>query len=278
MIDQHNHTRFSSDGTAQPETMLEAAAAIGIRYLAITDHADFAPSDPCIDPASYLPALERCRDNVWGIRLGIGVELGIQVCHAPQVAAFLRGRDFDFVIASMHRACGLDIADGSFHRGRSIEEAWSDFLDDTLASMNACPDFDTLGHFDILSRYDATRGTTPSAAHADKLDAVLNWLIAHGKCLELNTSARRYEVGRMHPSEEILKRYVELGGRRVTIGSDAHRPNSVGTGVFEMLRLLRDCGIEAVPFFLQRRALLIPVGELMNEAGCGGRRGEGVNV
>ncbi|HOT29642.1 MAG TPA: histidinol-phosphatase HisJ family protein [Candidatus Ozemobacteraceae bacterium] len=277
MIDQHNHTRFSSDGTAHPETMLEAAGAVGIRYLAITDHADFAPSDPCIDPAAYLPALERYRDNPWGIRLGIGVELGIQVCHAPQVAAFLRGRNFDFVIASMHRACGLDIADGSFHRGRSVETAWSDFLDDTLASMNACPDFDTLGHFDILSRYDATRGTAPSEAHAEKLDAVLAWLIAHGKCLELNTSARRYEVGHMHPSEKILKRYVELGGTRVTIGSDAHRPNSVGTGVFEMLRLLRDSGIETLPFFLQRRATMIPIGKLMDEAGRDGRRREGAD-
>lgn len=247
--------------------MLEAAAAVGIRYLAFTDHADFAPSDPCIDPGSYLPTLERYRDNAWGIRLGIGVELGIQVGHAPRVAAFLQGRTFDFVIASMHRACGLDIADGSFHRGRTVETAWSDFLDDTLASMRACPDFDTLGHFDILSRYDATRKTAPSDIHAEKLDAVLNWLIAHGKCLELNTSARRYEVGHMHPSEKILKRYVELGGTRVTIGSDAHRPNSVGTGVFEMLRLLRDFGIGAVPFFLKRQATMIPVEDLMDDPG-----------
>lgn len=258
--------------------MLEAAAAVGIRYIAITDHADFAPSDPCIDADAYLPALERYRDNAWGIRLGIGVELGIQVGHAPRVAAFLRGRNFDFVIASMHRACGLDIADGSFHRGRSVETAWSDFLDDTLASMNACPDFDTLGHLDILSRYDATRGTAPSAAHGDKLDAVLTWLIANGKCLELNTSARRYEVGRMHPSEIILERYIRLGGTRVTIGSDAHRPNSVGTGVFEMLRLLRDSGIETIPFFLNRRPTMIHVGDLMCEAGRDGRHREGVDV
>lgn len=245
--------------------MLEAAAGVGIRYFAFTDHADFAPSDPCIEPESYLGCLEKFRVNEWGIRLGIGVEVGIQVGHAASVAAFLQGRDFDFVIASMHRACGLDIADGSFHRGRSIETAWSDFLDDTLASMKACPDFDTLGHFDILARYDSTRGTAPSDTHAGKLDAVLSWLIEHGKCLELNTSARRYDVGRMHPSEAILKRYAELGGKRVTIGSDAHRPNSVGAGVFEMLRLLCGCGIDAVHFFLKRQPERICIDQLVDD-------------
>lgn len=255
--------------------MLEAAAGVGIRYLAFTDHADFMPSDPCLDPGAYFMHLERCRINEWGILLGIGVEVGIQVDHAAPVAAFLQGKNFDFVIASMHRACGADLADGSFHRGRNMETAWSDFLDDTLASMKACPDFDALGHLDILTRYDATRGTAPSPAHAEKLDAVLNWLIEHEKCLELNTSARRYDVGRMHPSEEILKRYIELGGRRVTIGSDAHRPGSVGAGVAEVLLLLRDSGIDVVHFFLKRQARMIPVEELLKDNGqfTGGEEG-----
>ncbi|HEY9070881.1 MAG TPA: histidinol-phosphatase HisJ family protein [Candidatus Ozemobacteraceae bacterium] len=265
MIDQHIHTRFSADGTADPETMLEAAAGVGIRYLAFTDHADFAPSDPCIQPESYFRTLGRHRDNDQGIQLAVGVEIGIQVSHASAVAAFLDGRPFDFVIASMHRACGLDIADGSFHRGRSVDRAWSDFLDDTRASMEACPDFDTLGHLDILARYDATRGTAPAPSHTDKLDAVLAWLIAHGKCLELNTSARRYEVGRMHPSEAILRRYAALGGKRLTIGSDAHRPNSLGAGVSEMLRLARDCGIGEILFFLKRRAIPLGIDRLLDD-------------
>ncbi|HNW35417.1 MAG TPA: histidinol-phosphatase HisJ family protein [Candidatus Ozemobacteraceae bacterium] len=265
MIDQHCHTRFSADGTALPETMLEAAAAVGIRHLAFTDHADFAPSDPCIEPESYFRQLNRFRDNEWGIQLGVGVEVGIQVGHAASVEAFLKGRPFDFVIASMHRACGLDIADGSFHRGRSVETAWSDFLDDTLASMKACPDFDTLGHFDILTRYDATRGTRPTEAHAGKLDAVLTWLIKQEKCLELNTSARRYDVGRMHPAEDILQRYVALGGSRVTIGSDAHRPNSVGAGVSDVLRLLLSQGIDAVSFFIRRRSVVIDIKKCAEE-------------
>jgi len=265
MIDQHCHTRFSADGTALPGTMLEAAAAVDIRHLAFTDHADFAPSDPCIAPEAYFEQLNRLRDNEWGIQLGVGVEVGIQVGHAASVESFLAGRPFDFVIASMHRACGLDIADGSFHKGRSVETAWSDFLDDTLASMNACPDFDTLGHFDILTRYDATRGTRPGEIHAGKLDAVLTWLIEHEKCLELNTSARRYDVGRMHPAEDILRRYVALGGRHVTVGSDAHRPNSLGVGVSEMLQLLLAHGIETIPFFIQRKRIMINIKKYVNE-------------
>jgi histidinol-phosphatase (PHP family) len=53
-------------------------------------------------------------------------------------------------------------------------------------------------------------------------------LIETGKGIEINTSSFRYSMGDVRtPSSEILKRYKELGGEILTLGSDAHFPEHV---------------------------------------------------
>ena len=55
----------------------------------------------------------------------------------------------------------------------------------------------------------------------DVLDEILKEIILRDKCLEINTSAK----GTGHitvPDLEIIERYLSLGGKNFSLGSDAH--------------------------------------------------------
>ena len=49
------------------------------------------------------------------------------------------------------------------------------------------------------------------------------------------------------------------GGTRVTLGSDAHRPDHVGAHLVEALALLHEAGLTQVTQFVQRQARPQPV-------------------
>ena len=69
-------------------------------------------------------------------------------------------------------------------------------------------------------------------------------MIADGKGIEMNTSAKRHGLKDTMPSREILRLYRELGGEIITIGSDSHKPEHLGTYIEETKRLLKDMGFE----------------------------------
>lgn len=67
-------------------------------------------------------------------------------------------------------------------------------------------------------------------------------VIKNGKGIELNTSYHRYGLKDATPSVNILKRYRELGGDIITIGSDSHSPEQLGTYIENARQLLKSLG------------------------------------
>ena len=57
--------------------------------------------------------------------------------------------------------------------------------------------------------------------------------------MEINTSGVD-RVGDFLPSKAFLKRFKELGGEIVTVGSDAHDPSRVGQYTAEALEILKE--------------------------------------
>ena len=63
------------------------------------------------------------------------------------------------------------------------------------------------------------------------------------------------------PNVEILKWYVELGGERVTLGSDAHKPEDIGADLEVALDAARAAGLKYVTQFERRQASLVKIAE-----------------
>ena len=105
--------------------------------------------------------------------------------------------------------------------------------------MKVYKDYSVLGHLDVINRYDLL-GCYPFEKTEDIVAEILKLAIKDGKGIEVNTSSFRYGLPDLQPCRKILHLYKDLGGRILTIGSDAHYPNYVGAHIPEVMDILRD--------------------------------------
>lgn len=68
-----------------------------------------------------------------------------------------------------------------------------------------------------------------------------------GKGIEVNTQ------GMILPDAEVLRRFRELGGRYVTMGSDAHSARALGHGLPDGLRAIQDAGFTELTVYRHRK-------------------------
>jgi len=110
----------------------------------------------------------------------------------------------------------------------------------TLSAL-ADGDFDVLAHLTYISKTRAHPSPRPVRYedHREVIDEILRTLVRKGKGLEMNTSGVD-RCGDYLPPAAMLRRFRELGGEIVTIGSDAHRADRVGQYSFECCEILKD--------------------------------------
>jgi histidinol-phosphatase (PHP family) len=61
------------------------------------------------------------------------------------------------------------------------------------------------------------------------------------------------------PGEEIVKRFKDLGGEYITIGSDAHYADHLGAGIPEGMAIAERCGFKTVTLYQKREPIQIPI-------------------
>ena len=96
---------------------------------------------------------------------------------------------------------------------------------------------------DLITRYDKA-GTYSFEKLKPIFTEILKTVIADGKGIEVNTSSHRYGLSDLTPSRDILKLYRELGGTIITIGSDSHKPEHLGTFIDETKQELKTQGFK----------------------------------
>ena len=119
--------------------------------------------------------------------------------------------------------------------------------------------FDVLGHLDYVKRYlrrdwDAPMGAIEPAV----LDPILQALIDAGVVPEINTAGMRRPEAESYPSWSILRRYRELGGRAVSIGSDAHQSRDIGAAFGQVAERLQAIGFKGEAVFRERVCSIVP--------------------
>ena len=258
--DFHLHCCFSGDSDTPPETVARMGMERGLSALCFTDHydADYPYEDVCfeLDTEAYFAEISGVRDAYEGrLAVGIGVELGLQPQLGPLYRSYVGRYPFDFVIGSTHLVEGMDPYYASFWEERSPKEGICRFLEVTLENIRAFDDFDVYGHLDYIVRY-APEGMREFSYgdYGDLMDEILRFLISRGKGIEVNTGGYKAGLGCPNPCPEVLRRYRDLGGEIVTMGSDAHAAEYVGGFMDEARDVLRDCGFRYFTIFRGREA------------------------
>ena len=265
-FDQHLHSRFSQDGTPPIADIAAAALRRGMTAITITDHFDLCDAE--IGYQFYLDhesarreEFERVREQYAGrLEIGWGLEIG-HPYQMPDVAArFLESRSFDFILGSVHfLRDGSDIYLIDYDSPATIDRVFTEYFTDMLDLIDF-GGFDSLAHLDYPLRVMRGKIGEPTVLPWRHLiEPILEKLVEKGIALELNTRGFMDWKKRQEPEDWVLRRYYELGGRLITIGSDAHVSDAVGVAVPDAAQKAYDLGFREVAYYRNREPTLYPL-------------------
>lgn len=246
MFDTHVHTEYSSDSNMKIEEALKAAEYNNLS-LTFTEHMDIKypkKGDFTFNVEDYFREYSKFR----GDKLLLGIEIGMKEDAANESRSVVLDNKFDYVIGSIHLVDNMDLYYPEYYKDKSKEEAYSEYLKTMFGNFKQFDFVDSLAHIDYICRY---------AKYDDKelyyrefcdiIDEILKLIIDRGKCLELNTR-RLDNKEAIYSIINIYKRYMELGGKYITVGSDAHNPQTIGNNFDIATEIAQNCNLKIVHF------------------------------
>lgn len=272
-IDYHIHTAHSPDCAVPMEQQLRRAAEMGVTELCLTDHLELGLAmwnNEETDLVAYRDEYERLRDCFPGLTVKFGVEAGISCdeAHFPRLKQTMKSMDFDFVIASAHTLRGKNVLRDFPFEGDGMAQVCREYIPSITRRLKALdPDsYSCVGHIDFPWK-GALRLHLPRAEYRydyapDAMDELFRFLVEQGKCLELNTSPWA-----LAPAEELVKpdwlrRYVQLGGEFITIGSDSHRLENTGAFFREAVEWALFSGVKYLAVYDKMQPRFIPMAKI----------------
>ncbi len=267
MMDLHVHTDNSFDGHHSAMFLCEQAVHKGLRAIAFTDHMDidsYIPQQLNTRQVQAYFEISKARTAFQGKLLVLsGIELGQGIFDMALSEKTVYRFDYDFIIGSMHER--RDFTDYSQLK---YDEYTTDEIYDLLEKyaqdlyqLALWGHFDTMAHITYPLRYICGNYEIPInfSRFDDIMDEVFKTLIVKGKALEINTSGLRQKLRETMPGERYVKRFRELGGEYITIGSDAHYACDIGSGIQHGLELAQKCGFRYATFFQKREPMPVPI-------------------
>ena len=266
-LDSHLHTDFSHDSRVPLELYAAQAAQRGIREIAITDHVDFLPGAPGYEAFDFGERERVIRDAAerWAgkVTIRFGVELTYESRFEDEIREHLRSHSYDYSIGSVHAVLGSPYCHDrieAFATGITVAEAVAPYFVEVQAAIRSGL-FDTIGHLDQCKRWlrpwfsAADFATIPEA-----YEPLLLALVDSGTALEVNSSGLRDNTGETYPGPWVVRRFRELGGERVTVGSDAHMPQAFAFGLEEACEIVAAAGFNRLTLqrAVDRGDLILP--------------------
>lgn len=255
--DQHVHTSYSPDSDADIKEYLIQAKKLGLEYVIFTDHIDMDAIEiefqKHIDYKEYFKTMKQFEEE-YEIEIKVGVEIGYEKNCKDQIDELLDEHPFDFVIASIHYGDGKDFYLGDFYKGKLQYSSYMRYFEIMLEMVENFSNFDVLGHIDYIIRYAPFDNKIYELIQYKKIiDAILKTIIKKEKGIELNTSGLRGPLKTILPKEEVIVRYKELGGKIITVGSDAHLTKDYHADVLDEIDHLKNLGFNEISSFSKRK-------------------------
>ncbi len=239
--DIHTHTTFSEDGRSDIRDMVETAILEGLQTYGISEHLNYeyerlhlkikGKEPRPTDEKAYFSCIHKLQKEYKNrIFLLAGLEFGFDHHSRTQERYCRTAEQYkpDFIINSIHVCLGRDCYFPDFFERKSKEYAYNAYLYRVLESLDAAYPYDIVAHLGYCSRNAIY--PDPKLRYedfSDVLDEILKRIIAKGKILEVNTSAKTAGSPFL-PDTDILTRYYQLGGRYISFASDAHDVTRVG--------------------------------------------------
>ncbi|PJI09355.1 MULTISPECIES: histidinol phosphate phosphatase [Clostridium] len=246
IYDTHIHTLFSTDSKLNIEDAVNRAANDNIGMI-VTEHIDFnypVKGEFVFNVDEYFKKYEKYRND----KVMLGVEIGMTEEFKSHNKDLNDNYEFDYVLGSIHFVNNIDLYDKIMYKDTSKRDVFEDYFKAMINCLECHDYIDSLAHIDYISRY-ATYDDPEIhySEYSDYIDEVFKSIIDKGIVLEINTR-RLNKKDICDNMLAIYKRYNELGGKFVTIGSDSHDKDSIGMNFNNALEMAEACGLNPVYF------------------------------
>lgn len=266
LIDMHVHTDNSPDGNHTPMFICEKAVEKNLGAVAFTDHCEieafYSQKYDHMIFNSYFECMKAKSAFEGQLLVLIGLEVGQPLSNKELADKVVSEKPYDFILGSIHVPKGYNGADikGIPYAEIDVYKFMSDYFEELceIANWKGC---DSLAH--ITAPMRRIEGRLHIEFDYSKIqnatDKLLKEIIFNNKSLEINTSGLRQPIGKMMPEECIIRRYKELGGTNITIGSDAHAAQDVGEGLYDGIQMAKRCGFNHINFYVKREPMTIEI-------------------
>ena len=274
--DYHLHCEFSDDSNEPMENQVKRGIELGLNEMCFTDHVDYGIKRDWDDPAGievrhaiehgeevdlvlanvnypeYFKKLKEMKKQYSNqITIKQGLEFGIQSITVSDFEKLYNKYqdELDFVLFSMHQVNNLEFWTQDFQRGKTQKEYNDEYYQEIYKTMQMFKNYSCLAHLDLLARYDEN-GVYPFEYEKDIIAEILKLAIKDGKGIEINTSSWKYGLKDTQPCRAILHLYKDLGGKIITVGSDAHKTEFLADHIKDAYEILKnEIGIHEICTF-----------------------------
>lgn len=251
--DQHLHTHHSFDSEESFENYLNTYSP---DFFVTTEHLDL--KNPYDNGKDSIPDYQRYTDEVNQHALSNphttflkGIEVGYVDTHATLLNEFLKDKEYDIILLSIHQNGIFDYMDDDV-LDLNTSDLIHDYYSRMLDAVKSAEFGNVLTHFDYgMRRLDLSVDAFKSVAEPYLID-IFNTIIEKNIAFELNAKSF-IKYGNKELYEYAIPLYISLGGKLFTLGSDAHVAEDYELGFEEMRNLLIKHGISELAVYQKQK-------------------------
>jgi histidinol-phosphatase (PHP family) len=192
--------------------------------------------------------------------LRLGIEMDFVPGREDRIASQLDGRDWDFVVGSVHflRDHSLDTEEYSiWGSGESPERVWRRYFE-TIAESARSGLYDVIGHPDLVKVWGRA-APRPDGDLRRYYEPAVEAFADAGVAVEVSTAGWRKPVGEQYPAVPMLEMLIDAGCP-LALSSDAHVPDQLGYEYERAVELLAELGVKEIAVFERRERRMEPLG------------------
>ena len=271
MIDSHTHSKYSKHAIGSIEEIVLSALKNNIKILTITDHAPF-PVD--VHNRLLTDELKYYFDDINHVQYKYSKDItilkGLEHDFLPDYLVYtenlIADMELDFLIGSIHSIFvdnkKINVWDiDSLNDNKLIIQYFS-YLKELIQSKL----FDTIGHPDTI-----LRGGIDEEIYCENFYPLISLMEKNNISYELNSSGLRKSTYNRKSQSEVegvwnfpsksLISILNDSNISFTIGSDAHAPNEVNSGIQSVLTKVKDIGIKKISYYENRKKIQIDIND-----------------
>ncbi len=261
-VDYHVHTILCNHAKSSMETYINKAVSLGFQEICFLDHLTLTEpgNEFSMTPEEaplYFNAIQMLKRRYIGI---INIKAGLEIDFNPSCVDLFQkiseSYAFDVIGSSLHFPGGIDVVSrkSEWSRGEKDSDYIYGIYVESLDKMLDHSYFDVVCHLDLVKKF----GGNPSRSFENEFNCIIEKISRKKLAVEVNTSGYIHPAKEAYPSFDIIKECCKAGVE-ITMGSDAHDPESIGQHYDTVLPLILQAGYKQISVFTQRKRSGIPL-------------------